>query len=104
MPGFAHTMIGNAVLRKIIRADFFRSITCAYLLAANFGNGSHPLLVLDFQKLCAKHAHGPLAVLRLRPFRARLHHNARWLVCYANGCFHFVYVLPTFAARTGKSE
>ena len=64
--GEADAMVGDAILRKVVGADFFGAIAGFDLPAPLGGDLVVLLLLLDFVKARAKHAHGFGAVLDLR--------------------------------------
>src|ERR1700757_3110137 len=65
MDGQADAVVGDAVLRVIIRPNFFGAVTSFDLATPLGGNGSLLLFELHFVKTRAEHAHGLRAVLDL---------------------------------------
>src|SRR6185437_6524125 len=90
-------MVGDAILRKIVRSDFLRTITRFNLAAAFGGDGFVLLRLFHFVETRAKHAHGFGAVLNLRFFVLLRNDEAGRNMSYAHGGIGCVYGL---AART----
>ena len=64
--GETDAVIGEAILRKIVSADFFTAVASAYLGLAVLGNGIALLFECNVIKAGSKHAQGLGLVLDLR--------------------------------------
>ncbi len=95
-------MIGNAIVREVVGADFFAAVSSANLAVAYVAYGAYGFLVLELKEFGSEHVHGFFAVGVLGALGTRRDDDACWLVGEANGGFYFVYVLPARATTTGK--
>src|ERR1700733_4736416 len=93
----ADAMIGNAILREIVGANFFGAIAGADL-SATFGGDLFVLLVaFQFVKASAENAHRFRAIFNLRFFVLLRNDSARRQVSDANGGIRRVYGLTAGA-------
>src|SRR5690606_36244194 len=98
--GIPNAVVGNAVLRKVVGADFLAAITAADKATAL--GGKFGLLLLDFllQQPRAQHAHGLLFVFDLRFFILVGNDHAGGQVGDAHRAIRRVDALATVATRT----
>ncbi len=90
-------MVGDAVLRVVVGADFFAAVAGADLAATQRRFGFLALATLVRGELGAQHVHGARAVLQLRAFLAARHDDAARLVRDADRRLGLVDVLAAGA-------
>src|SRR5688572_23025140 len=76
VPGFLDAVVGDAVLREVVRADLLRTFAGADLTEPQRLFGSAAFFLLDREEARAENAHGAFLVLRLRTFILTLHDHA----------------------------
>src|SRR5882762_6867117 len=94
-------MVGHAVLRKVVGADFFGAIAGFDLAAAFDGERGLPLFLLLFVQARAKNAHGLGAILDLGFLVLLGNHQTARNVRYAHGRIRGV---DRLTARAGRTE
>src|SRR6185312_7131827 len=75
MHGQADAMVGDAILGKIVGADFFAAVTGAHHGLALFGQRILLLLYFHFIKARSQHTHSLFAVFDLRLLVLATHHR-----------------------------
>src|SRR3989338_4063356 len=99
VPGFLDTMVGYAILWKIVSTDFFTTVASADLVLAYSGIFFRLFFLFERGELGGEDGHRLLAVGQLAAFIGRAHINASRLVDQAHGRLHLVHVLPALATR-----
>src|SRR3989338_631907 len=99
MPRMLYAVVGNAVLRVVIRAYFFRTVLCANLFPARLTRLAFSLFNFRLQQLCPQYLKCPLFICGLRSFFGHRNNNTRGLVNNTERRFYFVYILPPGASR-----
>ena len=94
-------MIGDAVLREVVGADFFGTLARPDLRAAVGIEFGAALLFRDLEEAGAQDGHGAQFVLQLRTLVLADDHHACGFVCEADGSGVLLHVLP---ARTASLE
>src|SRR5262249_53301430 len=96
--GVPDPVIGDPVLREVVRADPLGPVDRPYLRLTGVGRGRGRLLLGELGELGPEHAHGPVLVLQLRTLVLAGHHDPGWQVGDAYRRVGGVDALPTRAA------
>ena len=98
--GVVDAVVGDAVLRKVVSADFFGAVASANERFTRIRGGGHFFGLFLFEKTGTQDGHGFDAVLLLGAFVLHSNHDAGWQVCDADGRIGGIDALTAMTART----